>query len=236
MADDVCDAVPMRRDGDPEPIQIVPADQSVFRLPVPQRVEVPRSRRPTWLALVAGAAVVALVFTIASGGKGSAVPATTTSSSTSSTTTIAAAEPVRRPPQIGAEPPSVVPTPFQLVLTPPTAHMGDVVTVHLGGVLTSLAPTPAVLRVDDLIGGFWRTLVWLASPSDQGGGFQSGVVLSNGGAIPPTGVSVPVVAAGSDFNVQVQGLTAGDYRLCQSVVPQGAQAAFYVCATLTVIP
>ncbi len=187
------------------------------------------------MALVVGAVVVAVVFALGTRGKGASVPATTTSS-TSAITTLAVEQPVRRPPQIGVEPPAVVDTPFKLMLTPSTAHADDVVTVHLDGVISGLLPGPAVIRVDDLIGGFWRTLVWFASPSDQGGGFQSGVVLANGGRIPPSGVSVPVVAPGSDFRVQVQGLTAGDYRLCQSVAQQGNQQTFYVCSTLTVIP
>ena len=225
----------MRRDDDPQPIQIVPADQSVFRLPVPPRAEAPRSRRPTWLALVAGAAVVTLVFAVGHRAKGTAVPATTTSSSTSTSTTLAAEEVVQRPPQIGAEAPAVATVPFQLVLTPSVAHLGDLVTASVAGPIDGGAPTPQLLTVDDQIGGFWRTLVWFVGAPTADGPFLSGVVLGNG-TVPPHDVPVPIAAPLDPFRIQVDGLTQGTYRVCRRFVVQGATIGDYVCATLSIIP
>jgi hypothetical protein len=227
-----CDAVPVRRTGDQQPIQIVPADQSVFRLPVPAGEEAPRARRPAWLALVAGAVVVALVFAVAHRGKGVAVPAPTTSSSTSSTTTV---EAVQRPPQIGVEAPPESAVSFRLVLTPKVARVHDLVTVTIDGRVEGLGNSPMMLTLDDRIGGFWRTLVWFVGAPPGGGPFVSGVVLGQS-ARPPADVSIPTGPADDAFQVQVEGLTAGEYRVCRRFPRLGELDPYYVCTVLTVIP
>jgi hypothetical protein len=179
---------------------------------------------------------VALVFTMGHRGKGSAVPATTSSSSSTSSTSTSVAEVAQqRPPQIGVEAPAVASVPFRLVLEPSTARVGDFVTVSAAGDLSGGAPTPLLLTIDDQIGGFWRTLAWYVGALPGSGPFLSGVVLGNG-TIPPHDVPLPAASPVDPFQVQVEGLTAGDYRVCRRFVVLGATIGDYVCATLTVIP
>jgi hypothetical protein len=185
-----------------------------------------------------GALVVALVFTVAHRGKGSAVPATTTSSSsTSSTSTTTAESPLRtRPPQIGAASPTEASVGYRLVLTPSTVKLHEFVTATVDGELSGLAPSPLLLTVDDQIGGFWRTLVWFVGAPPGVGPFTSGVVIADGVSIPRADVPVPVGAVVDPFEVQVEGLVPGDYRLCRRFVRLGGQPDDYVCTTLTVTP
>jgi hypothetical protein len=233
MADVVCDAVPMRRDGDPQPIQIVPADQFVFRGadPLPSRPTAPRARRPAWLALVAGAAAVALVLALVQRGNGSVAPASTSSAALSTLF----AEASQRPPQIGPYAPQESAVSFRLALNPRLARVHDVITVSIEGPTVGLGPTPMVLNIDDKTGEFWRTLAWFVGAPPGGGPFLAGAVVGET-AGPPPDMSVPRGAATDPFQVQVEGLTPGDHRVCRNFPRLGYENDYYVCTLLTVVP
>ena len=91
-----------------------------------------------------------------------------------------------------------------------------------------------MLTLDAQIGEFWRTLAWFVGAPPGGGPFVSGVVLGNSAA-PPSDVSVPNGAAADAFQVQIEGLTAGDYRMCRSFPRLGYEDPYYLCTVLTVI-
>jgi hypothetical protein len=232
MTDVVCDAVQVRRDGDQPPLQIVPADPSVFRRtdPVPSRPTAPRARPPAWTALVAGATVVALVAAVGQRGRGSVAPASTSSAAVSTLF----AEASHRPPQIGSYSPLESAVSFRLVLSPRVARVHDVITVSIEGPTVGLGPAPMVLNIDDQTGEFWRTLAWFVGAPPGGGPFLSGAVLGET-AGPPPDMSVPRGAPADPFQVQVEGLTPGDYRVCRSFPRLGYEDDFYLCGVLTVI-
>jgi hypothetical protein len=233
MADVVCDAVRMRRDGDPEPIQIVPADQSVFRgaQPVPSRAPAaPRARRPRWQVVVAGAAAVALVLAVGERNKRSAAPAPESSAAFSTLF----ADASHRPVQIGPYAPLEAAVSFRLVLSPRVARVHDVITVSIDGVTVGLGPVPMVLNIDDRTGEFWRSLAWFVGAPPGGGPFVSGAVLGDT-AGPPPDMSVPQGDAADPFQVQVEGLAPGDYRVCRNFPRLGYKDDYYVCTVLTVV-
>ena len=223
----------MRRDGDPQPIPIVPADQWVFRGvdPSPSRPKVPRPRRPPWAAFVAGAAAVALVLTVGQGGKGPVVPSPVSSASPSTLF----AEASQRPPQVGPYAPLESAVSYRLVLDPRVARLHDVITVSIDGPTVGLGPTPMVLNIDDKTGEFWRTLGWFVGAPPGGGPFLAGSVVGEN-AGPPPDVSVPRGAPADPFQVRVEGLTPGDHRVCRSFPRLGYEHDDYLCTVLTVVP
>jgi hypothetical protein len=142
-----------------------------------------------------------------------------------------------RPPQIGAASRTVASVDYRLVLTPSSARSNDFITVTIDGEHHGLAAqSPLLLTVDDRIGGYWRTLVWFVGAPVGGGPFLSGVVLSDAAAIPSPEVAVPAGDITEPFQVKVEGLVPGDYRLCRRFVRLGGQPDDYVCTTLTVTP
>ena len=77
--------------------------------------------------------------------------------------------------------------------------------------------------------------MWFVGAPTADGPFLSGVVLGNG-TVPPHDVPVPIAAPLDPFQIQVDGLTQGTYRVCRRFVVQGATIGDYVCATLSIIP
>jgi hypothetical protein len=120
------------------------------------------------------------------------------------------------------------------LLSPRVARVHDVITVSIEGPTVGLGPAPMVLNIDDETGEFWRTLAWFVGAPPGGGPFLSGVVLGET-AGPPPDMSVPRGAAADPFQVQVEGLLPGDYRVCRILPRLGYENDYYLCAVLTVI-